>query len=255
MQAAQFRASARAAADPLFEPGARVGARIEAAQAASWAAAGCNTNLGILLLCAPLALALECHSGAGSAAELRQAIEVVLAGLDLADSRAAFRAIARASPGGLGSAEAEDVHQPPSLDLRAAMTLAAGRDSIARQYSNGYTEIFEIGLPALRVGWRRHEPSASAVQRLFLTLLGAMPDSHIVRKHGPVLAQTVMRAAQAWLTRLARPGEDRAALDEDPAFLAWDERLKREGINPGTTADLCVATLMLHVCLGPGGRD
>ena len=38
-------------------PGARVGQRIEAAMRATWAVAGCNTNLGILLLCAPVARA------------------------------------------------------------------------------------------------------------------------------------------------------------------------------------------------------
>jgi len=262
MQAAQFRASAHAAAGPLFELGARVGPRIEAAQAASWAACGCNTNLGILLLCAPLALAVERQAGAGTAAGLRQAVAEVLAGLDLDDSRAAFRAIAAARPGGLGRTGAEDVHLPPSLDLRAAMALAAGRDSIARQYSDGYAGIFEIGLPALLASGRGLDaataaglPDTAAVQRLFLTLLGAAPDSHIVRKHGPDLAQTVMRAAQAWQLDLARRGVDRPALDEDPAYLAWDEALKREGINPGTTADLCVASLMVHACLNPAGGD
>ena len=59
MHAAMFIASAEAAAGPLFEPGARVGERIEAAVAATWAVAGCNTNLGILLLCAPIAKAVE----------------------------------------------------------------------------------------------------------------------------------------------------------------------------------------------------
>jgi hypothetical protein len=44
-----------ASAEPLFRTGARVGERIEAAVAATSAAVGCNTNLGILLLCAPVA--------------------------------------------------------------------------------------------------------------------------------------------------------------------------------------------------------
>lgn len=248
MQAALFRASAQAAAGPLFAEGADVGSRIEGAVAASWAAAGCNTNLGILLLCAPLAVALEQHPGAASAPALQAAVGGVLQGLDVHDTRAAYRAIARANPGGLGSAPDQDVHTPPTLGLRDAMALAAARDRIAHQYSSGYEDLFDIGLPALRV-FSRVAPDAgqadAAVQGLYLTYLSAFPDSHIVRKQGPAMAQTVMQAAQPWLQRAARLGVADRALDDDPAYLAWDHSLKATGTNPGTTADLTVATLML----------
>ena len=93
------------------------------------------------------------------------------------------------------------------------------------------------------------------MQHLYLTLLGAFPDSHIVRKQGPQMAQTVMQAAQAWLARLATQGHPAQPLDTDPAWGAWDQALKDTGINPGTTADLTVATLVLAGLLhdsGPG---
>ena len=57
----------------------------------TWAAAGCNTNLGIVLLCAPLAAAVERRE------PLRTALHAVLGGLDVADAAAAYRAIARAN--------------------------------------------------------------------------------------------------------------------------------------------------------------
>ena len=99
--------------------------------AATWAEAGCNTNLGILLLCAPVAAAVE-HAGAcTSAAALRAAIAEVMRSLDVADARAAYRAIALANPGGLGDAPSQDVHDEPSVGLREAMALAAARDRIA----------------------------------------------------------------------------------------------------------------------------
>ena len=137
MRAELFIASAQATAEALFEPGARVGKRIEAAVEASWAAAGCNTNLGIVLLCAPIALAVERRPDAATPHALREAIGSVLTDLDLADAKATYRAIARAQPGGLGAAPSQDVREPPSVDLRAAMALAAPRDSIARQYRDG----------------------------------------------------------------------------------------------------------------------
>src|ERR1700761_5786289 len=59
MTADQFVASAHASLDALFTPGARVGQRILDAITRTRAVAGCNTNLGIVLLVAPLAAALD----------------------------------------------------------------------------------------------------------------------------------------------------------------------------------------------------
>lgn len=256
MNAEMFVASAQAAVVPLFEPGARVGERIEAALAATWAVAGCNTNLGILLLCAPIALAVELRPYAMAPPDLRQAIEAVLADLDLSDARAAYRAIAHAHPGGLGTASSEDVHQPPSVDLRAAMALAAEHDSIARQYRDGYTDLFDLGLAALGKGFSlmatpaacHPDPrTAAAVQRLYLALLSRFADSHIVRNRGEAVAHIVMAAAQAWQV----PARRDAALDADPEFAAWDVSLKADRINPGTTADLTVAALLIAGLTGP----
>lgn len=240
MQAAQFLASAEAAAGPLFAPGASVGERIEGAVTATLAVAGCNTNLGILLLCAPIARltdvepALPADPGAW-----RAGLERVLAALDIADAAAAFRAIAAAHPGGLGQAESQDVHAPPTVTLRAAMRLAAPRDRIAGQYASGLADLFDTGLAALPRGAAAATPAV--VQALYLAFLGRFPDSHIVRKHGAAAAQAVTDAARPWMVR-AQGGEP---VGLDPAFAAWDEHLKARGLNPGTTADFTVSTLCL----------
>ncbi|MBX3605284.1 MAG: triphosphoribosyl-dephospho-CoA synthase [Piscinibacter sp.] len=242
MQAAQFVDSAEAAAGPLFEPGAPVGRRIEGAVAASWARVGCNTNLGIVLLCAPLGAAFEA-AGAGG---LRPALDETLDRLDLDDARATFRAIVQARPGGLGDAPAQDVRTDPSVGLRAAMRLAADRDLIARQYAGGFAELFDTAATLLPQGFSLMAAAdattvsptlTEAVLRVYLHWLAGWPDSHIVRKHGEAVAHTVMRAAQAWQGQ-ARP-------QDDPGFAAWDEELKAQRINPGTSADLTVATLLL----------
>ncbi|WP_409513949.1 triphosphoribosyl-dephospho-CoA synthase [Variovorax sp. MHTC-1] len=258
MQASMFIASAQAAAGALFEPGTSVGARIEGAVAATWAVAGCNTNLGILLLCAPIALAMERHPGATTRAALQAAVESVLAALDIDDARAAYRAIARARPGGLGSAPAEDVRDVPSVDLRAAMALAAERDLIARQYRDGFADLFALAFEARVCGMACGEapggtealPDAAtvaSVQRLYLAWLSGFADSHIVRNHGEGVAQTVMAAAQAWRER-ERAG---VVLDADSGFAEWDLSLKAQRINPGTSADLTVAALLLAGWIGP----
>jgi triphosphoribosyl-dephospho-CoA synthase len=232
MHAGLFLASAAAAAGPISSAGRPVGERIETAVRAAWRASGCNTNLGIVLLCAPLLAAFE----RGGADLLRGALETVLQSLDIEDARATYRAIALAHPGGLGRVPEQDVLAAPTLGLREAMALAAERDRIAWQYLHGHADVFELALPV----FLSESDPAVGMQATFLELLATLPDSHIVRKHGKAMAQSVMAQARPWRLR-ARRGEPVA---DDPAFVRWDQDLKARGLNPGTTADLGVATAL-----------
>lgn len=242
MDAQMFITSASAAAGPLCDRGLKVGERIEAAMQATLAAVQCNTNLGIVLLCAPLACAAEDWSPASGRAGLRAALGRVLDALDVHDASCAFRAIAQAKPAGLGSAAQQDVHHAPSVGLREAMALAASSDRVAAQYTGGFADVFELGLPAFDA---TRPDCYAGMCRAYLELLAAWPDSHIVRKHGSAVAHSVMAEAVPWRSR-ARGG---AALALDPAFASWDGSLKARGINPGTSADLCVATAWVDALL------
>jgi len=255
MVAAQFVASADAAADALIAPGAPVGARILDAVTRTRRVAGCNTNLGIVLLVAPLAAALDRLAGAPGfdpAAPLapdawRAATQQVLAALSVDDSRAAYRAIALASPGGLGDAPEQSVHDTPTVGLRAAMALAAERDSIARQYANGFADVFATGLAAVREA-PAHAPRVATLNA-YLAFLAGWPDSHIVRKHGLALAQSVTLAALEHHTRVRHALAQHRAVAGAPLD-AWDAQLKARAVNPGTSADLTVATLFAAALLG-----
>ena len=239
MRAQDFLVSAEAAAPALCRAGAPLGPRLLDAVAATRAAVGCNTNLGILLLCAPLALAAERRHGG----ELAAAVAEVLDGLDRRDAALAYRAIARADPGGLGEAGEDDVRRPPRLGLVAAMALAAPRDRIAQLYADGFTDLFAFALPLLRERLDSGDDIETATTMLYLTLLARWPDSHLVRKFGDSAAQSVTREAAALLGRLraAPTAPARHAL-----LLDWDKSLKARGFNPGTSADLTVATLFAH---------
>ena len=107
MEVADFVRSAEVSAAPIAEKGARVGMRVRAAVEATLEAVGQNTNLGIILLCAPLAAAAEVADAA-----LRPALAGVLDRLDKADAADVFAAIAAANPGGLGQAARHDVRAP-----------------------------------------------------------------------------------------------------------------------------------------------
>ncbi|MBB5401882.1 triphosphoribosyl-dephospho-CoA synthase [Paraburkholderia youngii] len=256
MNAAQFLASADASLDALFARGARVGQRILDAVTRTRAAVGCNTNLGIVLLIAPLAAALdETGERPLTAPAWRAAVGDVLSRLDVEDARLAYRAIALANPGGLGDAPEQSVHAAPTIGLRAAMRLASERDSIARQYANGFADLFDTGLTAcFEASTPASEPAPVdpgeiAMLNVFLAFLAGWPDSHIVRKHGLALAQSVTLVAREqharW--RQTRPAARRSA--SDPQLDAWDAELKARAINPGTSADLAVATLFVARCV------
>ena len=249
MNAALFVASARAASASLAREGASVGARIEASIAHTRAAAGCNTNLGIVLLCAPLAAAFDALPLPVTLPACAESLQQVLRALSVEDACAAYRAIALANPGGLGEAASQSVGTTPTVDLRAAMALAADRDSIARQYAGDFRDVLGFGLATFRAAYTARAasptPLADAVLLTWLRLLARWPDSHIARKHGNACAQRVSNEAAAWLAQ----GDARVCAPH--ALDGWDAALKASGINPGTSADLTVATLFAAACLDP----
>ena len=238
MTAADFIRSADAAAGPLCRAGARVGERITGAVEATFAAVGTNTNLGIILLSAPLAAAAEMDSST-----LRVAVDQALADLDRNDADLAFRAIVRASPGGLGRVEQHDVFAPATGTLSEAMAAAADRDRIARQYVSGFADIFNLGQSELRAASQRWSGTSWPTFAVYLGFLAAFPDSHIVRQHGAATAENVRRTATTFRERF-HSLRDPHDLTAD--ILDWDSSLKQRDINPGTSADLTVATLFAH---------
>jgi triphosphoribosyl-dephospho-CoA synthase len=235
MEVKDFIRSAEASAAPIAAKGARVGRRVRAAVEATLKAVGQNTNLGIILLCAPLAAAAEAPDAA-----LRPALAKVLDRLDREDAADVFSAIAAANPGGLGRAPRHDVNAPALVTLREAMAEAAERDRIARQYVTTYEDIFSLGLPALATARRRQSDARWSTLAVYLAFLAEIPDTHITRKFDAATAEVVRREAADW--------RDAFAATHDPAnvadgLLSWDASLKSRGINPGTSADLTVATL------------
>jgi len=234
MDTAMFIASAEAAAPFIADPALTIGARIEQAVSASLAAAGCNTNLGIILLCAPLACAAQSGNG-----PLRVHLDDCLDHTTVADAQAVYRAIQTANPAGLGTAPAHDVAGIPTVTLLAAMTAARDHDRIANAYANDFADLFDLALPALHTARISALTPDRAITTLHMCLLDQFPDTHIARKYGPQIAAEVQREAHR-LRPFYLPAVDDAGFAK---LLEFDADLKRRGLNPGTTADFVVATL------------
>lgn len=241
-----------------------LGARILAGVQATRRVVDTNTNLGIILLTAPMVQAasrLVGVSGTAGAddrvldrAAFDDALDDVLRRADLDDAVLAYRAIRLAEPGGLGHRDAQDVSGEPTVTLCEAMRMAAGHDRIARAWTDGMDEIRHGG----RAVWQRAldaralMPAASKqadavwpVVNVYLHLLSAGPDTLVQRRHGSDVAMALMAQALVWNARVTAAIDDGGALARlVPGLLEWDAQLKRDRINPGTCADLTVATLV-----------
>ena len=239
-----FLASAAAIGPALTAAAERsLGATIRAAVEATARWAPSNTNLGLVLLLAPLARAALTPGGAS----LRARLAATLAATPVADARDAYAAIRLAAPGGLGRAPDQDVAGTPSATLRDVMALAVERDAIAREYASDFRSTFELGAPALRAALADRLPWRDAVVETYLTLLGAAPDTHIARKLGLPAAITVQQRGRSVLDA----GGVRTAAGRE-AIAALDGELRDEAntLNPGATADLTGAAIYLVLLEG-----
>ncbi|MGZ8190980.1 MAG: triphosphoribosyl-dephospho-CoA synthase [Methylococcaceae bacterium] len=238
MTVADFRTSAKVSAEPLCNPEYSLGEKIYYAVKATHEAVGCNTNLGIILLCAPLIQAIS-HKNQGLT--LRQAVSKVLRETTLEDADWVFKAITLASPGGLGSSDEQDVHEKASVTLLEAMKIASAKDRIALQYVTDYQEIFNFLLLRYNTGLNRWSDRNWAAVAVYADMLSQFPDSHIERKYGNQYSEMVA-------SRMARLSEEMSKTDNPeqikPLLFCLDQELKLYGINPGTTADMIVATVL-----------
>jgi len=205
-----------------------------------------NTNLGIVLLLAPLARAALQQQGA-----LRDRLGRVLAETTVDDAVDVYAAIRQARPGGLGHSAAEDVADRPTVTLQEAMALAAERDSIAREYVTSFARTFEIGVPALLGARRDGLTWTDAAVETYLALLESGADTHIARKLGVEEAEMVSRRAR----EVRAAGGTRSTAGRDAlAQLDRELRDQRNRRNPGATADLTCAALFVVILEGGWDR-
>ncbi len=179
-------------------------------------AVGMNTNLGIVLLIAPLCCAERATTHD--------------------DAIKTYEAIRIAKPGGLGGAAQADVAAAPPRDmtLRDAMALAADRDAVARQYVNNFADVTGRLAPRMVELLEAGGAMDDVIVQTHLEQMAHEPDTLIARKCGSAMAVESQRQA-------------RDVLDESLDFAAFDAWLRDDGHrrNPGTSADLIAAGLFV----------
>ncbi len=240
MSVSDFRTSAEVSSQPICNPLYSLGEKIFYAIKVTREAVGCNTNLGIILLCAPIiqAVTVACHEKL----TLRQALSQVLASTTLTDADWVFKAIALAAPGGLGESSEQDVHKPPSVTLTQAMQIASDKDRVARQYAGGYKDIFDFAVLRYNAWLSQWSDKNWAAVFVYAELLSQFPDSHIERKHGKKYTEWVAVRMRQFLEEFGQASDPRQSMQ---TLFCLDSEFKSKGVNPGTTADMTVATILL----------
>jgi triphosphoribosyl-dephospho-CoA synthase len=127
--------------------------------------------------------------------------------------------------------------------LLEMMRAAQHADRIAWQYANAYLDILGFGLQRYNEAMAKWQNIAYATTSLYLGFLTHQLDTHIIRKHSSQLAMTVMAEAQALE---AEYSESENPKRMQKKLMDWDASLKARDLNPGTSADLTVATLLVQ---------
>lgn len=246
-----YHSSAQAVAPVLSGDHASVGERILAAVQATRGAVSMDTNLGILLLAAPLVHALLTDV---EGITLRERLTRVLAELDHNDANLAWQAVCIADPDGAAEHPLALTCHAAELSLRQIMEAQADSNRIAYQYAHDYTDIFAFALPRLRQARAKWQRSEWPLAMVYLGLMARFPDSHVVQQHGMDTANS-LRKRVAPLSEALWNAPHPAA--HQPALNTLYADLERANVHPRTSADLAVATLLaarlqLWVGQGPG---
>jgi triphosphoribosyl-dephospho-CoA synthase len=180
-----------------------------------------NTNLGIILLHIPLAVAASANQS-----NIEQALDTLVRTTTVEDAVDVAEAL-RISNAYLGTPQkgpdvrneqgAVEIHKE-GLTLADLFSLSSSWDSIALEWVTGFSITFSTA---------KRLVEGDSVLDVYMDILSRHPDSLIQRKLGVDVAERISEEA----------GEIHTVED----LRKWDEYLHRQDINPGTTADLVAA--------------
>jgi triphosphoribosyl-dephospho-CoA synthase len=189
---------------------------------------GGNTHFGAFILLVPLLYGKDIPGAIAAVAKT-----------DTSDAIAFYKAFAMTSVK-MNATDELDVNDPHTLAMirDREMTLldimqhSAPHDMVAREWVTGF--------PLVRRGadlLKEFGPGRQSIVNTFLTLLATEPDTFIIKKHGTETARETMLRA-------------RDVLDGKLSVQQMDEDCIQRDINPGSIADITIASLF--IALGEG---
>ena len=234
-----FLRSAHDSCKSLFKQDFSLGERIYYSVSDSRKNTKVNTNLGILLLIAPIIHSLL-HS---TKTTFRSALKDVIKTSQISDTNLLCRAINFVNPGGLGEKERMSTNSLPRVTLKTIMDKSANYDRLSYQYSTGYSDILDFIVPRIIEHKKNIENTDFLLSLVFLEILSEIPDTHISRKFNEKIAKKTSNEACDLIKIINTERSRKKALSR---ICQLDYEYKNKGINPGTTADLLLSGVMIE---------
>ncbi|MGZ7069686.1 MAG: triphosphoribosyl-dephospho-CoA synthase [Methanobacterium sp.] len=205
---------------------------------------GNNTNLGIIILLAPLSAAAGMSSDIH---ELRRNTERIMKATTSKDAVNLYDAINAADAGGMGEQEELDVADTEArgkiikedISMFKVLEMSAKWDLLSKELTTGMPITFETGFPTFKEIKATYGLNKATVQT-FLTILAQYPDTLISRKYGIDTARIISADADSIL-------QNGGILNSQGELLIrqFDTQLLKNKFNPGTTADITAASIMV----------
>jgi len=219
---------ARAALEEAESGKGRIGEIIGHAVRDTSCHAGGNTHFGAFILLVPLLYGRDIP-GAISA----------VSRTDTSDAVAFYKAFALTSVK-MNATDELDVNDPGAIaairdrdmTLLDIMQHSAANDMVAREWVTGF-RLVRRGADLLQ----ELGPGRQSIVDAFMTLLATEPDTFIIKKHGSEIARETMLRA-------------RDVLDGKLSIRQLDEDCIQRDINPGSIADIIIASIF--IALGEG---
>lgn len=201
-----------------------------------------NTNLGIVMLLVPISAAAAISD---DFYEIRENIVELMASTTVDDAIDLYDAINIADAGGMGEQDEYDVAgENAKQELREnnqtmydVLAISAPWDRLAKELTTNMPVCFDVGYKEYRELKKENSLNRSSVLT-FLEILSRVPDTLISRKYGAEKANDVSNMA---LDLLAYKDDE----DFEDKVREFDDYLFENKLNPGTTADLTAASIML----------
>ena len=200
-----------------------------------------NTNLGIVMMTTPIAVAAAISE---KFENIRENIKLVMSKTSVDDACDLYDAINIADAGGMGDQDEYDVASDNAKnELRQngqtmydVLKISAPWDMLAREMTSDMPAVFEIGYPTYHE-LKGEKTKNEACVLTFLTILSQVPDTLISRKYGSDEALKISMMTRD-LLKLKDSDEFQDRLKE------FDDYLFNNKYNPGTTADLTAASII-----------
>lgn len=205
---------------------------------------GNNTNLGIIILLTPLSAAAGMSS---DIYELRKNVKRIMKATTSKDAINLYDAISIADAGGMGKQEELDVADAEArgriikedISMFKVFEMSAEWDLLSLELTTGMSVTFETGFPIFKETKATYGLNKATVQT-FLTILAQNPDTLISRKYGMDTARIISADADSIL-------QNGGILNSQGELLIrqFDKQLLKNRFNPGTTADITAASIMV----------